>query len=52
MNIYTIYLIVSFISKGQHHRDGYQYYDGVPYVTQCPIYPGLRYRVFIIDKKS
>ena len=42
MNIYTSHFIVSFISIGQHHRDGYQYYDGVPYVTQCPIYPGLR----------
>ncbi|KAK4308758.1 hypothetical protein Pmani_019558 [Petrolisthes manimaculis] len=28
---------------GQHMRD-YQYYDGVPFLTQCPIMPGLVFR--------
>ena len=31
------------IHLGEHFRDGFQYYDGVPYVTQCPVYPGQGY---------
>ena len=27
---------------GEKFRDGWQYYVGVPFVTQCPIYPGQR----------
>lgn len=28
---------------GQHMRDD-QYYDGVPFLTQCPIMPGVGFR--------
>lgn len=32
-------------------QNGSQYYDGVPYVTQCPILPGATFRYnFVADR--
>ena len=36
------YFYVSYFNIGQHFSNGDQYYDGVPYVTQCPINPGAK----------
>ncbi len=41
----SLYLRARFVilcSSGEHQRNGYQYMDGTPHVTQCPIHPGAR----------
>ena len=31
-----------FIIIGEHFKNGDQYFDGVPFITQCPILPGSK----------
>ena len=35
-------LFLDSILLGEHFRNGEQYMDGVPYITQCPILPGTK----------
>ena len=39
ISFYLFSLQLTYLNLGEHFRDGFQYYGGVPFITQCPIYP-------------